>query len=1083
MGAARFAATGAAAIGVARLAATGAAAIGIAAIVIGCDPGENAILISARTQADLDTLSITVVRVDGGSNIYRSGDRPIHRSRDDIAAGPPVRVAIDLDGPSEVMVHLVGRSSDGTVVIATRCYRVSGVVTDEVLLGILAPGVDGDGDGYPTDPLVACLDPDGDGSQPCKNAYRCPPETAADCAGCPTCTADADETIYPGAPEICADGIDQNCDGTDSECRDGDGDGSRSCSGSDAPGTCDCDDESPSTHPLAADTCGDGIDQDCDGFDAKCDGDGDGYVAERDVGGTPDCDDTDPAIHPGADELCDEKDNDCNGLTDELPECTPDDLDRDGYPSCSVVTDGTPCDCNDCDPGIGPGVRDLCGNGLDEDCSGDDLACPAGDLDGDGVAGTATGGTDCDDADPRVYPGAPERCGNGISESCTVDRDCSADTDGDGFVETEACELPDDGSPDFVAITPWLADGCDGVDNDCDGTADEVLSPPSATYPNGNSGCITGGPGCAGTCSIDFATSLNHCGGCRMTCNGAGTLQADLCADGQCQCSTEPGNAACSVGQTCCNAPTAPNGVGCRDLAADPQNCGGCGNVCTADAPDCVAGRCTCSGADPCGRTADDAAQMMCCGGTCSDPRDDATCGTCTNSCTTNSSCVGSSCTCDASFANCAGPSQNQCPTNTTSDLDHCGGCNMPCRRPNASARCTAGGCTIGGCNAGFATCDGNDGNGCEIDTRSDPRHCGGCGIVCGAGETCSMGRCACAGTQGTMGGGEVCTGARGTCCPSVGCVDDSVDNGNCGGCGILCGPSETCSAGRCGCNGTRGTVGGGEVCTGSTGTCCPTSGCTDTSANPAHCGGCGVVCGPSETCSAGRCGCNATRGTVGGGEVCVGGTGTCCPATGCVNTNLHESHCGACDAACGTSETCMAGRCNCSGTTGTVGGGEVCTAGADTCCPGIGCADTSSDVSNCGGCGIACGSGETCAAGRCTCAGTMGTVGGGDACTGPAGTCCPSTGCVNTNLDESHCGACDTACGGSETCSGGQCTCGPDSGAAGGGAVCVDLTNTCCPSSGCVDTTNDALHCGMCDNPCANCCVGSMCRMPGMCP
>ncbi|MHB8808445.1 MAG: MopE-related protein [Desulfobulbaceae bacterium] len=87
---------------------------------------------------------------------------------------------------------------------------------------------------------------------------------------------DRDAAIHPNGVEVCGDGIDQNCDGTDEPCQvsctDGDGDGYAVEGGTCGP--VDCNDAQSSVFPGAAETCGDGIDQNCDGADEPCSGSG-----------------------------------------------------------------------------------------------------------------------------------------------------------------------------------------------------------------------------------------------------------------------------------------------------------------------------------------------------------------------------------------------------------------------------------------------------------------------------------------------------------------------------------------------------------------------------------------------------------------------------------------------------------------------------------------------------------------------------------------------------------------------------------------------------------------------------------------
>jgi cysteine-rich repeat protein len=144
--------------------------------------------------------------------------------------------------------------------------------------------------GQANPPCGECPDADGDG------------HLAANCGG-DDCD-DNDAAVHPGNNEIQCNGKDDDCceSGSiacfiptpdDSDPTDNDGDGYTLGCGQ------DCDDNDATIHPGAQETCGDNIDQDCNGSDLQCgctDGDGDGHQAAS-CGGD-DCDDNDANIHP-----------------------------------------------------------------------------------------------------------------------------------------------------------------------------------------------------------------------------------------------------------------------------------------------------------------------------------------------------------------------------------------------------------------------------------------------------------------------------------------------------------------------------------------------------------------------------------------------------------------------------------------------------------------------------------------------------------------------------------------------------------------------------------------------------------------
>ncbi len=216
------------------------------------------------------------------------------------------------------------------------------------------------------------------------------------------------------------------------------------------------------------------------------DADGDGYFLSS-SGSTPggsqcssgpyDCNDNDPTMNPGAAEVCgDGKDNDCDGQIDEGCQQGGNDADQDGISdlqdNCPTVFNsdqadvdndhyGDACDCNKNNAAVHPGATEIC-NGIDDNCNSqidEGLNCHT-DADGDGSSSSV----DCDDNDPDVHPGADEICDE-IDNNCDGHIDEGFDVDGDGYTRCGG----DCNDRDF-SIHPGAVDVKDnGRDEDCDG--------------------------------------------------------------------------------------------------------------------------------------------------------------------------------------------------------------------------------------------------------------------------------------------------------------------------------------------------------------------------------------------------------------------------------------------------------------------------------------------------------------------------------------------------------------------------------------------------------------------------------------
>ncbi|MDF3043116.1 MAG: Tryptophan synthase alpha chain [Thermomicrobiales bacterium] len=124
------------------------------------------------------------------------------------------------------------------------------------------------------------------------------------------------------------------------------------------------------------------------------------------------------------------------------------------------------------------------------------------------------------------------------------------------------------------------------------------------------------------------------------------------------------------------------------------------------------------------------------------------------------------------------------------------------------------------------------------VDIQEDARHCGGCGVVCGDGQSCAEGRCFVFDDLNCAAQGLTNCGGR--------CTDLALDYWNCGACGKSCPIGSICADARCVSSGARCTVLGLVECEGF---------CVDTINDPDHCGGCEFACYvEGARCVNGRC-------------------------------------------------------------------------------------------------------------------------------------------------------------------------------------------------------------------------------------
>lgn len=374
---------------------------------------------------------------------------------------------------------------------------------------------------FDKDGKADCIDPDDDNdgvldaTDNCSNLYN-PDQINSDGApdGGNACDWDDDNDGYPDTMDNCPQTpnpmqTDTNHDGIGDACqgdKDGDGVG-------DEEDNCELIFNPMQENADLVDDGGDACDPDDDN-----DGEAD----------TTDCQPTNPMINHYAMEICDGKDNNCNGLVDELGGvgCKEYFLDQDGddwgaqSSKCLCGPQGlfqaeNQGDCNDTDPTVNPGMKENCNSTKDENCNGSDndengIGCLPFYYDQDGdnfgidqfkclCAGqgkyTASSPGDCNDNDILLGPGSNEICGNFIDDDCDGDQNdpnaqgCITyyrDSDKDGFgVQTDSlCLCTPFGSYTAISggdcndnqwsVNPGQMEMCgDGLDNNCNGTQND----------------------------------------------------------------------------------------------------------------------------------------------------------------------------------------------------------------------------------------------------------------------------------------------------------------------------------------------------------------------------------------------------------------------------------------------------------------------------------------------------------------------------------------------------------------------------------------------------------------------------------
>ncbi|NMB74434.1 MAG: S8 family serine peptidase [Myxococcales bacterium] len=462
-----------------------------------------------------------------------------------------------------------------------------------------------------------------------------------------------------------------------------------------------------------------------------------------------------------------------------------------GYGDC----DGLPA--NGCEASVQSDV---------DNCGGCGVVCGYPHMDSQCVGGTCQPGTSClagwGDCDGVATNGCETDLTSSAQHCSACGSACTYDH-ASGVCNNGTCELGNCASG-YANCNDSPSDGCEvqtSTDPQNCGSCGNVctLDHASAGCAAGEcrvASCEVGWGDCdhaaANGCEQPVVDDPANCGACGRTCNSLPH------ATGHCEgvdCAID----SCATGWGNCDG---AGFNGCESLVgSDPENCGQCGNACTfANASAlCVGGQCQLDrcigGFNNCNNDPADGCESN----YRTDPENCGSCGRRCEAAHATANCVGGYCgiaACDEGWTDCNHALADGCEVHTGEDAQNCGACGVLCRLSHATAACHLGQCVVGSCDIGYADCNGDAADGCEVDTRSDAQNCGACGTSCAlahAVSACDASACVITRCEADFGN---CDGQTANGCEA----DLTSDEANCGRCGIECGNGQECREKNCLC-------------------------------------------------------------------------------------------------------------------------------------------------------------------------------------------------------------------------------------------------------------------------------------------